>query len=377
LSTELLDSRLQPLASPECQESIIIGPECLSGSHQYPLGAKVRSVRASGLVPASGPTASSHPGFPGHSARVWSGRCSGSGHAPGRGIPWALPRLLPALGPAAPALRWDRQVRPGRGGRRPHSAPWAKAVCTHVITTNYPGLSSRRHPAGESGDPAAAAFRVSPLSPAGPGSNHFPRTLHRESVCAPASTRPPRAGLRVPLCVRRRAFEDAAEQGSRSRVQMARRGVAGWGWGTKWFSAAKEGSASAPLSRSRRKSCINMSASAHTPGAATRDRIPEIAAATTEPNRGLVHQALFPQPFCPCLNGPRALHLTGGIAEVPKGYRGVIRGSCGAGLRLDSERVGLWERKRSRLCLEGAHVSLISDLQLSLTLVLRTKSAVG
>lgn len=85
-----------------------------------------------------------------------------------------------------------------------------------------------------------------------------------------------------------------------------RRGEAGaQGEGrTKWFSAAKEGSASAPLSPVGCESCINMSPR-RPPGSSPGPKIPEISAVTAKPRCPRPSSV----PLTPSRPGPPPLHV--------------------------------------------------------------------
>lgn len=122
------------------------GPECWR-----PLSTPPAGVRTPVLVVAPNPTATSHAGA---AARVCNrgGRSGGSGLAQTPGSQVTSACIAPP--PATPAMPWLRQQRPSAGARSQGSgrgrggpavpAPYATAVCTHVISSNYPGLSIRR-----------------------------------------------------------------------------------------------------------------------------------------------------------------------------------------------------------------------------------------
>lgn len=109
------------------------------------------------------------------------------------------------------------------------------------------------------------------------------------------------------LCVHTRAFEYAAGEGSRKTGAEEERVGRGARGRTKWFSAAKEGSAQAPLSP------VPPVLHKHEPpGAAAQTENPRISAVTAKPRcRRPSSVPPTPEPFRPsataCLNRPPAL----------------------------------------------------------------------
>lgn len=101
---------------------------------------------------------------------------------------------------------------PGSGWPQP--APWTKAVCTHVISANYPGFSKLADSRRESQAARSRCPAGQPSPPATTGLDPYAQDFKVPGcVCPHGLRRPPRAGQRASLCVCCGAYGEATEAG--------------------------------------------------------------------------------------------------------------------------------------------------------------------